>query len=37
MRLKPTPIHSAVMQNVQVSVDQMPETPNFVDPNQMPR
>jgi hypothetical protein len=37
MRLKPTPIHSSVMQNVKVSVEEMPETPNFVDPNQMPR
>lgn len=37
MRLKPTPIHSSVMHNVKVSVEEMPETPNFVDPNQMPR
>lgn len=32
-RLKPTPIHSAAMQNVQVSTEKPPETPNFVDPN----
>ena len=36
-RLKPTPIHSAAMQTVQAQTEQPPETPNFVDPNSMPR